>query len=209
MGGGQGSFSAPFSILRGANMALTIQEIINEADEKLPNSLTTASKIRKIYLQELHLLRTLFRRKTAMTFDLTADQFLYPLDFSKDKIIYVIVDGAKFDYEEIDDGSTSSPFIYTYENSIGINPTPETTVEDGILVYYYAEPIKYTESNLSNYPTLEADFHVLLVYSLLIDIAETSLNQEMVNNYTTKYNGLIQEYKKSNMEPELTPIRVG
>lgn len=190
-------------------MALTIQEIIDEADEKFPNAIGTASKIRKIYLHEANLLRTIFRKKTAMTFDLSSEQFLYPLDFSKDKIIYVIVDGTKYNYEEIDDATTSSPFLYTYENSLGIYPTPETTVENGILVYYYAEPIKYNESNLTNYPTLEADFHPLLVYALLIDLAETSRDQEMVNNFTTKYNGLIQDYKKSNMEPELTPIRVG
>lgn len=186
----------------------TIGEILGEAEGKYFSGTTVETQLDRLYLQEQILLRTHFRRKTATMFDLVADQFLYPLGFSKDKIISVVVNGRKYRYEEIDDDTVAEPWLYTYENAIGIYPTPTTTVSGGILVQHYAEPKRYTLNDLSDYPTLENDFCMLLVYSLCIDAAETLQKDDMINGFTAKYNGLLKDFTRANIEPELPPIRV-
>lgn len=189
---------------------LTIGEILEEAEDRYFSGTPVETRLKRLYMQEQILLRTHFRRKTATTFDQIENMFLYPLDFSKDKILSVIVNGKDYEYEEINNSSAASDsWYYTYENSIGIYPTPTTTVTKGILVRHYAEPKLHTADKLDEYPTLEDDFVMLLVYSLCIDAAETLMKDDMVNAFTEKYNGLLKDFKRANMEPELPPIRVG
>lgn len=189
-------------------MGLTIAEIIEEADEKVPNALSTGSKLRKINARERELYRTIFKNKTSTVLDIVADQFLYPLAFNKGKIISVVVEDRKYSYEDINDDSATAPYLYTFENSIGLYPTPATEVAGGILIFHYEEPRVYSEEDLSVEPGFDPDFHMLHVFGLCKDMAEVMQRFDAANGFIGQYNALLQDYRKANPEPELPPMRV-
>jgi hypothetical protein len=189
-------------------MALTVSEIISKADSRVPNSLTAADKVSILNELQGTLFRTIYRKKTATSYDIVTGQFLYPLDFHHSKVISAIVDGRKYDYEDINNQQSQPPYLYTYENSLGLFPTPEEDVDKGLFIYHWFEPTELTESNLSATPDFDPDFHMMLVYGLCIEIAESSNDADSVVNYTSKYNGYLQEFLDSQPEPELPPIRV-
>lgn len=180
---------------------MNYDEIIQEADERYPNALTTASKKRKIFNIEKELFRTVHRIKTAITYDIIAGQPLYPLPFNKSKIIHVIANGKRYDYQEIDNADAEPPFLYTYENSVGIYPTPEEDIAGGLFIFHYAEP---TGTDTS----FDTDFSMILVYGLCADMAAIARDAAMVNVFRTEYNSMLEEFKRANPEPELPPMRV-
>lgn len=189
-------------------MTWSYQDIINEADERYPNALTTESKLKKVYLRERELFRTIYRKKTATVMDIVAGQALYPLDFHHSKIIRVVWDGESTDYEDINSDDAEPPFIYTYENSIGRYPTPDQDVTQGLFIFHYFEPTEPTTDTIGNAIAFDPDFPMILVYGLLIDLAEIDRRVDLINGFTAKYNGILEEFKKANPEPELPPMRV-
>lgn len=199
----------PFSLYGGDIVALTLAEIIAEADERYPNALTNDSKIRKINTREQELFRTVFKRKTATQMDIVSGQFLYPLGFSKSKINHVIVNGTRYGYEEIDnEESDKTPYLYTYENSIGLYPTPDQSISGGLFIHHYAVPPTYEVADLDVSPSLDVDFHMLHVFGLIMDMAGIDYRDDVVNMYMVQYNELLKEFKRSINEPEIPPMRV-
>ncbi|WP_455710012.1 phage adaptor protein [Paenibacillus chitinolyticus] len=187
---------------------MTIGEIIEEADERIPNALSVKSKVRKINNRESELFRGFLREKSATVYDIIQGQFLYPLDFYKGKIITVIINGRRYTYEEIDDEFVQPPYIYTFQNSIGIYPPPEMDIPGGMLIYHFKEPRKYVETDTGRYPDFDPDYHMLHVYGLCADIASVQRKFEVANGYIGQYNDLLQGFKRSRTEPELTRMRV-
>ncbi|WP_438447413.1 phage adaptor protein [Gorillibacterium sp. sgz5001074] len=187
---------------------LTIREIFAEADERVPNGLSVASKLRKLNSRERELYRTVFKNKAATTMDIMAGQFLYPLTFSKSKIISVVVAGRRYNYEDINDDTVAPPYLYTMGNALGLYPTPENDVAGGILMFHYEEPKIYTEADLDSSPGFDADFHMLHVFGLAKDLSEIAKKTDWANGYIGQYNALLLDYRRANPEPELPPMRV-
>lgn len=180
---------------------MTYDEIIAEADERYPNGLTVESKKRKLYTKEKELFRTIYRRKTATVFDIMASQMLYPLPFHPSKIMHVIVNGKRYEYEDITNDAAEPPFVYTYEHGIGLYPTPTEDVSAGIFIFHWMEP---TGTDTS----FDTDFPMVLVYGLCADMAEEAMDTSMVNVFVMRYNEAIESFKRANPEPELPPMRV-
>lgn len=180
---------------------MTLKEILDRADQ-YANALSTKQKVSIVNELQKKLFRTIYRIKTATSYDLVEGQFLYPLDFHPSKIISVVVDGKRYDYEDINKEESIPPYLYTYEDSFGLYPTPEKTVKGGLIFFHYKEPAELTAENLSAIPDFDPDFHMLLMYGLQVEMAEINEDVAMVNNFTAKYNGLLEEFKKSLPEPE-------
>lgn len=189
-------------------MALTAQEILDEADEKYPNALTPASKVRKLNVLQGELFRTVLRKETSTTYGIVTDSAFYPLDFGVSKILNVLVDGEEYDHESIEDREAESPYYYMYENSVVLYPTPTEDVTAGLLLVHYFEPDIILESSLDVIPDFDPDFHMVLVYGLCVAMAEADQRYDLVNGFTIKYNGLLKDYKKANPETELPPVKV-
>jgi hypothetical protein len=186
----------------------TYQQIIDEADERYPNSLSVSSKLRKIHSKERELFRTIYRQKTATAYDIVADQVLYPLDFHHSKIIRIVWDGHSVDYEDINnDEAKAVPFYYTYQNSLGRYPTPDRDVTKGLLIFHYYDPYEPTEIHLSSGIQFDSDFAMLLVYDLCKHLSEIN-RDDMVNGFIIQYNSVLDDFKRANPEPELPPMRV-
>ncbi|MNV74543.1 hypothetical protein D3C71_1677690 [compost metagenome] len=77
---------------------------------------------------------------------------------------------------------------------MGIYPTPDQDIVNGLLISYYKSPAALT--SISATPELDPDFHMLLVYGALVQICEAFQDATMVNNFTVKYNDLLDDARK-------------
>ncbi len=185
---------------------MTLQEILDEISEKYPHNMSNDSVIRKINLIQNELFRTTFRVKTIAIFNIQKDVFAYTLPFPRSNISDVVVEGQEYIYQDSKKES-NIPFYYFVGNTgIGIYPTPKEDVESGLSMFYYMSPTQLTDTDLTVTPDLDKDFHLLLVYGALVQIAEAYNDVTMVNNFTSKYNGLITEFHKANDETPDYPV---
>lgn len=179
---------------------MELQEILAEISEKYPHSLTNASVIRKLNQVQNELFRTTFRVKTMAIFNLQKDVFAYKLPFPQTNVIEVVVEGQELHYQDYRQKSNSPFFYFVDSRTLAIYPTPEEDVVNGLSIFYFRYPAQLSEADLAAIPELDPDFHMLLVYGALVQIAEAYADVTMVNNFTSKYNGLIEEFQKANNE---------
>lgn len=189
-------------------MSMTYEEIIAEADERYPNALSNESKLLKVYNHERKLMRTIYRRKTATVFDVAPGQFLFPLTFHYSKIFQMIYAGKLYEYADINDQTGQPPFIYTYDDAIGVYPTPEQNIPGGLLLFHYLEPTKPTLDTIGNTPVFDPDFPMVLVYGLCKGMAEVNREFDVANGFISQLNGELEEFMKVNREPAPTEMRV-
>lgn len=186
---------------------MTLQEILNEIAEKYPHGLSNDSVIRKINVIQNELFRTTFQVRTAAIYSLQKDVFAYTLPFPRSSLCDVVVDGVELKYQDSKKNSNTGSFYYFIGNSgLGIYPTPDKDITDGLSLFYYKRPVQLSESDLAAIPELDLDFHMLLVYGALAQICESFQDTAMINNYTAKYNGLIEEFQRVNDETPDYPV---
>lgn len=193
-----------FVYLRGETMKL--QEILDEIAEKYPHSLSNDSVIRKINQVQNELFRTTYRVKNMGIYNLEKDVFAYTLPFPRTSLSDVVVEGQEYIYQDSKKESNIPFYYFIGKTGIGIYPTPNKDVPEGLALFYYEYPTQLTTSDLNAVPDLDHDFHLLLVYGALVQIAETFNDVAMVNNFTSKYNGLITEFFKANDETPDYPV---
>lgn len=189
-------------------MAMSYAEIIAEADERYPNGLSPLSKLLKVYNHERKLMRTIYRRKSAALFDVAAGQFMFPLTFHYSKIFQAIYDGKYFEYEDINDQIGQPPFLYTYDDAIGVYPTPDRDIPGGLMLFHYLEPVKPSLATINNIPVFDPDFPMVLVYGLCKDMAEVNKEFDVANGFIGQLNEEIEAFKEVNREPAPTEMRV-
>lgn len=185
---------------------MTLQEILDEIKEKYPHNMSNDSVIRKINLIQNELFRTTFRVKTMRIFNLQKDVFAYTLPFPRSDLSDVVVEGKEYIYQDSKKESNIPFYYFIGKTGLGIYPTPEKDVEEGLALFYYDSPAQLTSSDLTVVPDLDKDFHLILVYGALVQIAEAYNDVSMVNNFTSKYNGLITEFHKANDETPDYPV---
>lgn len=185
---------------------MTLQEILEEISEKYPHSLSNDSVIRKINQVQNELFRTIFRVKTMAIYNLQKGVFAYNLPFPRTNLSDVVVQGQEYLYQDSKKESNIPFYYFIGKQGIGIYPTPDKDIEQGLAFFYYDSPSQLTESDLSVVPDLDKDFHLLLVYGALVQITESYNDVTMVNNFTSKYNGLITEFHKANDETPDYPV---
>lgn len=179
---------------------MNLQEILEEIAEKYPHSLSNDSVIRKINQVQNELFRTIAKIKTMSIYNLQKDVFAYSLPFPRTSLSDVVVEGREYMYQD-SKKEANVPFYYFIGNSgLGIYPTPDKDVVDGLALFYYKYPEQLVSTNLNAIPELDHDFHSLLIYGALVQIAENYSDVSMVNNFAARYNGLIKELEKADDE---------
>lgn len=175
---------------------MTLQEILDEISEKYPHGLSNDSVIRKINNVQNELFRTTFRVNTMTAYDIVADVFSYPLPCSPSNVIDVLVNDTEYIYQDVKKSANVPFYYFTEDKELGLFPYPIMDSAGGLIVFHYQEPKQLSSSVTSQTPDLDVDFQMLLVYGVLVQIAENFSDVNMVNNFTSRYNGLIQEFKK-------------
>lgn len=186
---------------------MDLQEILDEIAEKYPHGLSNDSVIRKINQIQNELFRTTFQVRTAAIYNLQKDVFAYTLPFPRSSLCDVVVNGVELNYQDSKKNSSTGSFYYFIGDAgLGIYPTPDKDYNEGLALFYYKRPTQLTEDDLTAAPELDLDFHMLLVYGALAQICEAFQDTAMINNYTVKYNGLIEEFQKVNDETPDYPV---
>lgn len=175
---------------------MTLQEILDEIAEKYPHGLTNDSVIRKINIVQNELFRTLFRKRTMSIYNIQKDMFAYSLPFPQFNIMDVVVDGTEYIYQDTKKKGNVPFYYFIGKDGIGLYPTPDKDIVGGLALFYNIYPQQLSESDLTAVPDLDQDFHMLLVYGPLVHICESFNDVAMVNNFTSKYNGIVTDYMK-------------
>lgn len=185
---------------------MTLQEILDEIAEKYPHALNDDSVIRKINQVQNELYRTTFREKTMSIYNLQKDVFAYSLPFPRSNLSDVVVEGREYMYQDSKKESNVPFYYFIGKTGLGLYPTPDKDVYEGLSLFYYRYPDQLSSTNLEAVPDLDQDFHMLLVYGALVQIAENYNDIQMVNNYTAKYNGIIEELSNISVETPDYPV---
>lgn len=177
---------------------MNLQEILDEISEKYPHGLSNDSVIRKINLVQNEIFRTVIRVKSMAIYKLQKDIFAYKLPFPQTNISDVVVNGVEYVYQDSKKESNIPFYYFIGKTGLGIYPTPDKDIENGLALFYFRYPTQLSVNDLNAVPDLDQDFHLLLVYGALVQICEAFNDVAMVNNFTSKYNGLLDECRKAN-----------
>lgn len=185
---------------------MTLQEILDEIAEKYPHGLSAESVVRKINLVQNEVFRIAFKNPMLSVFSLIKGVFTYQVPFPRSSLLKVVVDGRDYNYQDILRESEHPFYYFIGANTIGINPTPKEDVTDGFTLFHYKYPVQVSPDELNVVPELDEDYHMILVYGTLVQICESFEDVAMVNNFTQKYNGLLEELKQLNSRVVEYPI---
>lgn len=173
---------------------MTVQEILNAIIRKYPHSFENQVIIDMINEIQKRLFRTIYKAETATVYDLIADNPFYPIDYSPQSIIDVVVNGKEYKPKNIATSASNRYYYITEDNTIGLYPTPLEDVTSGLTVFRYAEPATLTTTDLSVEPDFDKAWHMMLVYAVCKEIAENALDSDRANGFAAQYNGLENDY---------------
>jgi hypothetical protein len=179
-------------------------EAVEEVQEKSSNNLSMQSIIRKINMSRDQLLRRFGRETEVHHLDLLANEPLYPWLLPQGSIKSVLINGAAYPFAYLNDRAKGR-YYYFLNGSIGIYPTPEDTIVEGITVFYDKTLAPLTVDALEQDIGFDRDYDMLVVYGALKTI-ETGNSGHY---YANKYNELLDDYLAVNTEPEHYQIRLG
>lgn len=185
---------------------MTLKEILEEISEKYAHDLTNDSVIRKINQIQNELFRTTFLMETMAIYNLQKGVFAYKLPVPRSNLMNVVVNSQEYVYQDTKHDSNVPFYYFIGTDGLGIYPTPDKDITDGIALFFYKYPKQLSSADLTAVPDLDKDFHMLLVYGALAQICEAYNDVAMVNNYTGKYNGLIQEFMRTNDDVPDYPV---
>lgn len=192
----------------------TLAEIIAYADRKYPNQETDANKCIDLNLIHTKVFLEIQRLKNDYVIwsDVTvADQTFYnlPTNGKIEDIVNIsietAVDSDEFDnyiYKGINDEiqgikcyMRAEAGTYALLNS----EEPLDTTGLDILVYYYKRPIAFDSSDLTVIPELDEDYHDLLRYGLIVELANQGHNPdtEIADYWQRKYDESLNTIKNS------------
>jgi hypothetical protein len=194
--------------------SMTVQEIITMIQKLYPRATTwTDAEIVTILNSEQ---REIFREldsEEIYEFTTVADQWSYslPSDCAIEFLKYVglttdttITSNSRFQeysFAEINDELSGYEYFDAFNGLIGLYPMPDTTGWNVRLIYT-ERPTVLSASSLTASPSLNADWHRILVYATISEIAGAGSNPDIatVNNYTMKYNALMKNITQSRYE---------
>lgn len=179
---------------------MTLTEILAEIDEKYPNALSSASKVRKADVLHKKIFRKL-KLQTFSTYDLVTDQPTYPITMKITDIFQVEINDVICNKFNVYPLRKATDFInrhtkYHYFTSdpssgdwIGIYPTP-TANETTMVLNYYEVPITLDPAALTVAPMLDPNYHMMLVYGVCKEISENYRDTLMSSGFASQYNAL-------------------
>ncbi len=193
---------------------MNLTEIIAEIDEKYPNGLSSASKVRKMDYLQKRLYRKM-RKQTYASYDLTPDQPEYPITQNISDIFQVDIGNStsncytRYMEKKINDTATDCWSHYysfigdvTAGDWINIYPTP-TDTEDTMVIWFYEQPDTLSADDLTVTPPLDPDYHMLFVYYVCKEIAENYRDFDISTGYAIQYNTLEAEMFSTFQKPEV------
>jgi hypothetical protein len=186
---------------------MTLAQILAEIKRYYPKAATwTDAEIVNIINDEM---REIFRemQKTDMyEFETVENQWSYLLPtncsieflefvgLTKDATITSNTVFQEYSLASLNETLTGYKYFDAYNGLIGLYPAPDTTGWN-IRLIYKKRPALMSTDNTGATPDLEEDWHRIFVYGPIAEIAGAGSNPDVTtsNNYTMKYNALMQK----------------
>lgn len=176
---------------------MKLGEILNMIAMKYAHSYAHKEIVTMINDVQRRIFRTLYKLEVIKAMDLVAGKPLYVIDFPPDNIISVIVNGREYPYQHIKYESSGCYYYITNDNLLGIYPTPNKSVTNGLTVFHYKVPKVLDEYDLDKEPDLDSAWHELIVYHVCRKLAENARDNEMTAAFTLSIDELENEFGRS------------
>lgn len=189
---------------------MQLSDIVEEIMEKVGNgpgrTMSMRSVVRKVDLKQKEVYRLYGNNDDDVAImDILEGIAEYPLPCAPGNITSVYVENQRLPFRQRND-YTLSTFYYLLDGTIGLylygQLEPPATIERGLKIFHKHVPETLTTSAMSAEPDLEETYRMLLVYGVLIDIAEPA----MVPRYQAAYEKLLSDYIHATRDPESTSI---
>lgn len=171
-------------------MSLTLQQIMNEADIRIPNAFSSAQKtdwLNEINNEFFDIVK--IPKSTSVTTDGAASQFTVPADM-REKNVRKVVFGSNYYRSMLYEDITGSFNYYTIDElNSKINYTPAPPAGTSVIVYDAMPVTTFVSTNLSVNPDAPAEYHWLYVLGLCARVAKAMNDVALANNYETDFKG--------------------
>jgi hypothetical protein len=128
-------------------------------------------------------------------------EFLEYVGLTEDATITSNSDFQEYTYADLNEEMSGYRYFDALNGLIGLYPMPDTSGWN-IRLIFRKRPVLMSATILTATPELNEDWHRILVYGAIAEIAGSGSNPDTTtaNNYTTKYNELLKEIKQSRYE---------
>jgi len=183
-----------------------IEEILEKVGDGPGRSMSMRSLVRKVDNKQKAISRLYGNNgDDVAVLDILAGIAEYPLPCAPGNITSVYVNNLRIPFRQRND-YTLPDYYYLLDQTIGLwiagRDTPSETSLRGLKIFHKHIPATLSESALDAEPDLEDTYRMLLVYGVLIDVAEPS----MIPKYKTDYNDLLADYIQATRDPESTTV---
>lgn len=171
---------------------MLLSEAYEEIMEKVEGYPSPESIIRKINQARNRLIRTYGTDLVPYRMDLNAGQADYPWPYSPGSISHVLVDGKRYPLGQSQ--NHASRYFYMLAGVIGIYPTPEKSIPQGLTIFHKKTLTPLTLNDMNAEVGFDPDYDMLLVYGVL--------------NMQEQYDLLLSDYLRASKSPEPYQIQV-
>lgn len=192
---------------------MTLQEILDDADLRCPNSLTTAQKVNWVQQLQNRLYRKYNVPDVVEKFSTAPNVYFYPLpsDCDDSQIRLITVDGVEYDHRELQDDEDGDPYWTVVQGQLFLSSV-DATLAKSVMIYYAPkfEVVSATDTattiGLTEEPTFPKDYHELLVIGLAVKVAKSQKDVALANNYQNDFDELATEAEvELGLRYEVTP----
>lgn len=193
---------------------MTLAEILDKIKRYYPKAATwTDDEIvgvindeQKEIFRELQL-RDMYEFETVenqLTYSLPSNCEVEGIEYvgvTKDEIVTSDSSFQEYTYADLNEELSGCRYFDALNGLIGLYPAPEASGWNVRLIYR-KRPALLSTSNPSASPDLKPDWHRILVYGAIVEIAGSGSNPDITtaNNFAIKYNELMREIKQSRYE---------
>lgn len=118
---------------------------------------------------------------------------MYPIPCPITAIEMVLVGGTEYLLRDVNE-SEAGQFYYYMDGSIGIYPSPEQDIQDGLMVFHYKVPRRLGLNDMNAEPDLDPDYRMLLVWGVAKDVTENAQDKA---SFRGEYSSLLLDYSRS------------
>lgn len=132
-----------------------------------------------------------------MTYSLPSDcalEFIDYLGLTTDNPVTASSEFVDYSFSEADEELQGYKYFDAFNGLIGLYPIPEASGYN-VKIIYQKRPALLDVNNLAAIPQLNEDWHRIFVFGAIAEIASAGSNPDITtaNNYTVKYNNLMEE----------------
>lgn len=169
---------------------MNIQQIMNEADVRIPNAFSVSQKVDWLNQVNNEFFDVVKIPKSyATTADGTLSAFTVPNDVREKNIRKVIV-GSNYYRSMIYEDITAAFNYYTFDESTSqLTLTPKPPAASLIMVYDKISVTPFVSTTLTASPEAPSEYHWLYILGLCVRIAKAMNDVALANNYENDFKG--------------------